>query len=498
MLLYIRTCFVMLVSLYTSRIILQALGVEDYGTYQVVGGVVAMFSIISNSLSSAISRFITFEIGHGDKEKLRKIFSTSILIQIGLALIVCIAVEIVAIWFMETYMQIPDGRMTAAKWVLQCSLVTFCITLISIPYNACIIAHERMKAFAYVSIIEVLLKLGVCFCIMFLPGDRLITYAILLTVTAFIIRLVYTIYCHRNFEETRGRIIFDKTILREMIGFSGWSFFTNTNYLLNTQGVNMLINVYFGVTLNAARGIATQIEGTILRFVDSFTTAINPQITKSYAANDLSRTRTLVCRGAKFSYLAMLLFVVPLICETEMILHLWLKDVPAYTVAFTRLSLVLGLIDCLGKSGYTAGMASGRIRKYALVLTPIGFLEFPLVWLFFSFGADVLWAYYLYVLIKIVVVVVRAHLLEEFIGLKLRTFFQKVLMPVTFTTLIAFVPTVVIVYLMPSSIIRLFASLLIGVLSTAIVSFYVGMTPREREVIKLKLKQILSKWEKRT
>lgn len=496
LLLYIRTLFVMVISLYTSRVVLQALGVDDYGVYQVVGGVVAMFSIISNALSSAISRFITFEIGHGDKDKLRKIFSTSVIIQIGLALIVLVAVEVIAIWFLETQMQIPDGRMDAARWVLQCSLITFCINLISIPYNACIIAHEHMKAFAYVSVLDALLKLGVCFCIMALPSDKLISYAILLTVVALIIRLIYGIYCHKHFEETRGKIVFDKTIFKEMAGFSGWSFFTNTNHLLNTQGVNMLMNVYFGVTVNAARGIATQVENAVLAFVTNFTTAINPQITKSFAAGETDRTQDLVCRGAKFSYLAMLLLSIPIICETETILNIWLPEVPQYTVIFTQLSLVLGTIDCLGATGFTAVMASGRIKKYALILTPIGFLEFPLTWIFFSLGSSVVWTYYLYIMVKFTVLIVRTYLLKEFVGLKFSMFLQRTLLPAVITTIIAAIPALIIVYLLPVGILRFFVSLFVGVLSAATASFYIGMTKGERTVIKSKIQDFLSKFIK--
>ena len=270
LMLYIRTLFVMVISLYTSRVVLQVLGVEDYGVYQVVGGLVAMFSVISSSLSSAISRFITFEIGRGDMERLKRIFSTSIIIQLCLCVIVTLAVEIGGLWFMHTEMQIPAGRLDAAEWVLHCSVLTFCINLLSIPYNACIIAHEHMKAFAYVSVVEAMLKLGILFLIIHSPIDRLVAYAILLTLAAALIRLAYTVYCHKHFEETKTKLIFDKSIFKEMSGFSGWSFFNNTSFILNNQGVSMLMNVFFGVTVNAARGIAIQVESAVLQFVNNF------------------------------------------------------------------------------------------------------------------------------------------------------------------------------------------------------------------------------------
>ena len=383
LLLYVRTLFVLLVSLYTSRVVLEVLGVVDYGVYQVVGGLVAMFAIVSNTLSSAISRFLTFEIGNGDKDKLRRIFSTSLVIQIGIAFVVFVIAEIIAFWFIQTQMQIPENRMEAAQWVLHCSLITFCVNLINVPYNACIIAHEHMKAFAYFSIIETVLKLGAAFSIKILPVDALIMYAILLMLITFAIRLMYYCYCYKYFEESRGHLTLDKTVFKEILGFSGWSFFTNSNTILNNQGVNMLINVYYGIALNAARGIAVQVENAVLLFVNNFTTAMNPQITKSYAIGDMDGMYRLVCRGAKFSYLAMLFVILPIMCETEKLLSIWLTVVPEYTVIFTRLSLILGMFDCVGISGATACAATGHMRRYALVLTPIGLLEFPLTWIFF-------------------------------------------------------------------------------------------------------------------
>ena len=455
-----------------------------------------MFSVISNSLSSANSRFITFEIGRGDKERLRRIFSTGVIIQIILSAIVIITVEVIAVWFLETQMQIPQERMVAARWVLQFSLITFCINLISVPYNACIIAHEHMKAFAYVSILEAILKLGVCFCIMAVPGDRLINYAILLTVTALIIRLIYGAYCHKHFEEARGKIIFDKSLTKEMAGFSGWSFFTNTSNLLNNQGVNMLMNVYFGVTVNAARGIAVQVENAVLQFVNNFTTAINPQITKIYAAGEIDRTHELVCRGAKFSYLAMLIFAVPIICETETILNIWLVDVPDYAVIFTQLSLIMGMVESLGFSGFTASMASGKIRKYALVITPIAFIEFPLTWIFFACGASVVWTYYLYIIVKIAVLVTRTFLLQEFIGLKFSTFYQLAIQPSILATIAAVIPVVIEVLLIPQGILRFILSMIVGIGSAIAASLYIGMKKGERDVICMKAKNIITKFIK--
>lgn len=495
MILYIRTLFVMLISLYTSRVILQVLGVEDYGVYQVVGGMVSMFSVISVSLSSAISRFITFEIGHGDRQKLERIFATSVVIQLILAVVVFVVAEILGYWFMQTQMQIPEGRMQAARWVLHCSLITFCINLISVPYNACIVAHEHMKAFAYVSLIEVIFKLVVCFLLFISPIDKLVFYAVLLTLVAVLIRLIYGYYCHKHFEESRVNLIFDRQIFNEMFGFAGWSFFSNTAHIFNSQGVNMLMNVYFGVTVNAARGIANQIESAVLQFVRNFTTAINPQITKSYASGELEKMHLLVCRGAKFSYFAMLIMALPLICEMEYILSIWLVEVPEYTVIFSRLLLLVGMLECVGSSGFTACMATGKLKKYALVITSIGGLEFPLSWLLFKLGAPVVSTYYLYVIITFLVLVARMFLLQNMVGLSVKMYVKQVFIPMLGTTIVAIWPSLFIVYALNESILRLIFSIIVGVLISIFSVLYIGMTKNERDVILSKVLSIIYRFK---
>ncbi len=485
--LYMRTLLVMFISLYTSRVILATLGVEDYGIYQVVGGVVMMFSVISSSLSTAISRFITFEIGRGDKEQLKKTFSTSVVIQIFLAIIIFVICEIIGIWFMETKMQIPHERLNAANWVLHCSLLTFCVNLLSVPYNACIIAHERMSAFAYIGIYEGVMKLAICYLILISPIDKLIFYAIAMLLLALSTRIIYTIYCRKNFQESRTNSNFDKTIFKKMLGFSGWSFFNNTAYILNNQGINMLMNVFFGVVVNAARGIAIQVETAVLQFVNSFTTAINPQITKSYANGMLDNMYKLVCRGAKFSYFSMLFISLPLIIEAEQIMRIWLVDVPDHTIAFVQFSLIMGMCDCIGNSGYTACMATGKLKRYSIVITSIGILEFPIAWICFYFGAIPETAYYIYIIIKIIILIVRMFLLKSMVGLKVSKYIKEVFLPIILTTLIAIVLPIATYFLIPYGIIRFIAVGCISVLSVSVSVLYLGMTKDERNYIINKL-----------
>lgn len=488
--LYMRTLLTMFISLYTSRVILEALGIDNYGIYQVVGGTVAMFSIISSSLSGATSRFITFEIGRGNKEKLKKIFSTSLVIQLILAAIIFILAETIGLWFIEFKMQIPPERIDAAIWVLQFSLLTFCINLLSVPYNACIIAHEHMSAFAYIGIFEAVIKLIICYLIIISPIDRLISYAVLTMLFAIVVRIIYTIYCKKHFEESNVKLGFDKTIFKEMLGFSGWNFFNNTSYILNNQGVNMLMNIYFGVAVNAARGIAIQVETAVLQFVNNFTVAINPQITKSYASGDLNSMYKLVCRGAKFSYFSMLFLALPIIIEAEQILSIWLVNIPEHAVAFVQLSLVMGMCDCIGNSGYTACMATGKLKRYSIIITTIACLEFPFAWFVFSAGAPPEYAYYTYIIVKAIVLFVRMYLMESMIGLKCSMYIRNVFLPISLTTIAAIILPIAVYIILESSIVRFFAVVCTSVLTVVFSTLYLGMTSNERNVIIYKIEYI--------
>lgn len=306
--LYLRMFLMMAISLFTSRIILSTLGVSDYGIYNVVGGVVAMFGLLSGSITNSITRFLTFELGKKDYFQLQKVFSTSLNVMMVLSFVIVVIGEVVGIWFLNYKMNIPEGRMDAANWAFQCSLMTFVMNLISIPYNSTIVAHEKMSAFAYISIFEVIMKLLIVYSLYVSPFDKLKSYVVLLLVLSFVIRLIYGFYCKRHFEEATYHFINDKVLLKKMTSFAGWNFFGQGAYMMNNQGVNIVINLFFGVTVNAARGIATQVNNAVNQFVANFMMALNPQITKSYASGELDEMHKLVYRGSKFSYFLMLFF----------------------------------------------------------------------------------------------------------------------------------------------------------------------------------------------
>ena len=483
LLLYIRTIFLMLITLYTSRVILDQLGVDDYGIYNVVGGFVAMFSVISSALSSSISRFITFELGKGDIKRLTTIFSTSVNIQLGLSAIILLIGETVGLWFINYKMNIPADRLVSANWVLQCSLLTFCINLISVPYNSCIIAHEKMSAFAYISILEAALKLLICYMLIVSPIEKLIAYSLLMLFVAILIRFVYGMYCTRNFEECKYRMCYEKEIVKEMTGFAGWSFFPNVAWIFNTQGVNVLINLFFGVALNAARGIASQVESAVMLFVRNFTTALNPQITKYYANGDKENMFLLMCRGTKFTYFLTLLMVLPLFLETEYVLQLWLKEVPTHTVIFVQLSLIGSIINNIGNTCYTACQATGNIKRYSIVVTTVGFLVFPLTWLCFKWGLPVESTYIIFILVYICVSIANMLMTRWLLQFPLSMFLRKALFPIVWVTILSSIIPTLLCFQMESSFVRFIITCMVSVLSTCAAIYLTGLSKHEKRII---------------
>ena len=421
--LYVRMLFAMLVSLYTSRVILNALGVEDYGIYNVVGGFVAMFSIISGSLSGAVGRFLTFELGRGDMQRLKTVFSTSLFIHIALAGIVFIIAESIGVWFLNTQMTIPGDRIYAANWVFQASILAFMFGLFSVPYNATITSHEHMTTFAYIGILDIVLRLGIVLFVAYVPleFDKLICYSLMLVAEGMSLQCVYLWYCRHHFAECRNiKLHFDKKSWKDISSFAGWNFFGSGAYLLNTQGINILMNLFFGVGINAARGIATQVDTAVQGFVNNFTVALNPQITKSYASNDLDYMHALIYRGAKYSFFLMLFFAIPLILETSQVLSIWLVNIPEHAVMFVRLTLLSSMVTVIGNTLITAQSATGKIKKYQITMSVIGFWVFPLSYVLFKLGLPPESAYIVYILIYFSLIFVRLYLVKAEFNLQMQ------------------------------------------------------------------------------
>lgn len=483
LLLYFRMLFLMIISLYTSRIVLNALGVEDFGIYNVAGGVVAMFSILSGSLSAAISRFITYELGKNNVLKLKTIFSSAITIQIGLGIVIAFFAETIGIWFLNTQMNIPIERMTAANWVLQFSIITFIINLISVPYNAVIIAHEKMSAFAYISIFEAIGKLLIAYLITISPIDKLIFYAILMCGVAIAIRLLYGYYCKRHFDECRFHFIWNKQIFQQIFSFAGWNFIGASSAVLRDHGGNIIINLFCGPTVNAARGIAFQVNNAIQGFVSNFMTALNPQITKSYAAKNYTYMMTLIFQGARLSFYMLLLLSLPIIINTHYLLTLWLNTVPEHTVLFVRLVLIFAMSESISGPLITAMLATGNIRNYQIIVGGLQMLNLPTSYILLSLGAIPETVLIVAVLISQCCLMARLYMLKKMIKLKIKDYLKKVYFNIITVSIIAIILPICMQERLAENFINFLLSSLICMLCTYLSIYYIGCSYEERKFI---------------
>lgn len=492
LLLYFRMFLLMLIGLFTSRVVVRTLGIDDYGVYHVVGGVVTVFTFLTTSLSAAISRYLAAHLSDGDAVRLRSIFSTGIVILLGLALLLALLVETAGLWWLNHRLDIPDGRLDAARWVLHCSLGVLVVSLLSVPYNATIIAHERMAAFAVISLGEAALKLGVALLLYVSPFDKLVSYAVLMLGVAVLVRAAYGIYCRRHFAEARGPLRWDGALVREMTAFAGWSFFGSSAYVFNTQGVGQVVNLFFGVAVNAARGVALQVENIARQFVSNFLTAINPQITKSWAAGEREYCFELVRKGAKYAWLVILLFLVPVLGEAELLLDLWLgpDKVPPHAAAFLRLSLVGLLVDLAGNSLLTLVQATGRVRGYYLITGLTSYLCLPLVWLAFRLGAGPAWAYVIFIAVYGVVFVQRVAIARRLTGFPLKPFLRLILLLVM-TTCFALVFPLVLRGTGLAPLWRLLLGTLLGWASAAWYAWLFLLTAGERGFVLRKVGRFL-------
>ena len=470
----------MVISLFTSRIILDSLGISNYGIYNVVGGFVSIFAIMSSSLTNSISRFLTFELGKGDLEKLKRVFPTSLNVMFALSIVVLTVGETAGLWFINCKANIPNERLEAANFVYQLSIATFIMGLISVPYNASIISHEKMKTFAYIGIFEVVMKLIIVYALYVSPFDKLKIYALLLFLLSLSIRLIYGIYCNRNFQECHYRFIFDKPLLRQMTGFAGWNFLGQGAYQLNNSGVNLLINIFFGVTLNAARGIAVQVNNTLSQFTSNFMVALTPQITKSYAAGQLPEMHDLIFRGAKFSYFLCLLFLIPICIETDYILNLWLIEVPDYTVSFVRWSLYITAISMFSGTLITALHATGNIKRYMIIVGLVEVSNFPITYMAFKLGANPLYSYYIYFGVYLVLMFLRLYLVKDLIKMSGRRFMREVYARAAMVSAVCVSPPLLIMFAMPSSFVRLALICIVSCLSTVGAVYVLGFTSDAR------------------
>lgn len=491
MMLYFRMILTMIVSLYTSRVILNTLGVEDYGIYNVVGGVVSMFAFFNSAMSAATQRFLSFEIGKGDFAQLRKTFNATQIIHIGIAGVIFILAETVGLWFVKTYLVIPPERLNAAIWVYHFSVLSFMVSIIQVPYNATIIAHERMNVYAYVSIIEVSLKLLIVFMLTWITYDKLKLYGILHFGVVFIIAAIYRVYTRSNFEESKFEFVKDQKLYKTLISYSGWSMFGNIAGVAQGQGVNIILNIFFGPVVNAARGIAVQVQAAVNSFVTNFQMAVNPQIIKSYAANERQYMTSLIIQSSKYSFYLLFLLSLPIILEVDQILKLWLKTVPDYASIFTVLVLVVILITSISGPLMMAVQATGKIAIYQAVIGTLLILNLPISYIFLKVGYPPEVTLYITICLEILALIFRFFFLKRLIDFPVLLFIKEIIFRNILVILLSVSIPLIVKTSLDANIWRLLIVIFLTILWNSIVIYFVGLNKSERKLIQESLHKIL-------
>ena len=480
--LYVRMLFMMFMGLYTSRIVLQALGESDYGIYNVVGGMVAMFTIISGALNSAVSRFITFEMGKGEGARLNKVYSTAVIIQIVLAAVVVAVAEPVGLWFIDNEMTISPERIPAARWVLHFSLLAFVVNLMSVPQMASITAHERMSAYAWIGILDGLLRFGVALLISCSGHDRLVAYAALIAVSVLIVRMAYGIYCRLHFPECRFRPVFDRPLMKEMFSFAGWNFIGVTAGVLRDHGGNILVNVFSGsVAVNAARGVALQLSNAVQSFVTNFMTAVNPQITKSYAAGEKGYMFSLMRKSSRMAYYLLLIIVLPVIFNVDYLLSIWLDEVPAGSASFARLFLILALSESLSGPLITGTQATGKIRDYQILVGGLIMLNFPVSYIFLKAGAAPEVTVVVAIVISQICLFARLYMLRRLTEFPVGEYLIKVYLNVLIVTLTAVILPLALMRYMPGGLTGFLLDVPLCIVCAALAVLFKGCSSAERK-----------------
>lgn len=495
MFLYFRMFLTMGVGLYTSRLVLDALGVVDYGIYGLVGGIVTMFAFLNAAMASATQRYLSFDIGRNDFVQLQKTFNATLNIHFLIAFIILVLAETIGLWFLNYKLEIPADRMTAANWVFQFSIFTFILNVIQVPYNALLIAREHMNVYAYVSILETILKLIIVLILVQADTDRLILYGILTFCVSFVIRMVYKLYCKKRFKESVYKFFYDKTYYKELLSYSGWNLFGNIAAVARGQGSNILLNLFFGPIANAAYALTLMVQGIIGNFVSNFQMALNPQIVKNYSKGDKQASLNLMYKSAKFSFFAMFILVLPFLYNIDYVMNLWLKEVPPYTLDFIKLALIYSLVETISNPLMTGAQATGKIKWYQIIIGSFIFLSLPAIWIVLKLTNNPLDVYWVLIGNSVIALILRVLFLTKMMDLDAIKFLKEVLLKIVIVVLL-------VVYLSNLAL-RLFVlsnelsafilnATLITVFNLLVISF-IGLTRSEKtfifNIIKSKIKK---------
>lgn len=481
-LLYIRMLISLVISLYTSRAILQILGEDDFGIYNVVGGVVVLFSFLTNAMTNSTQRFLNYNLGLKDEKKIANVFNTSMLAHFTIFGVVLVLAETIGLWFVMTQLNIPAERYTASLWVYQASIIATLLNIIVIPYRASIIASERMSIFAYISILDVVLKLVIVLILPYFAVDSLILYSFLLSGISLLNFVLYRFICRRKMAFTHYHFIWDKAQYKEQMTFSGWYLFGGLATVGAKQGTNILINIFYNVAVNAAVGIANQVRNAVFGFVTSFQTAFNPQIVKLYAAGEKDKLLSLIYRSSKFSYYLLFIISLPIVVFCEDILSLWLVNVPNYAVVFTQLVIITSFTEALSAPLWTAIGATGCIQKYQLWSSLIILQDIPLVYLIFKFGLSPIWAFTINLIISFLAYAYRLLYIRKFINYRLSVYLRFVLLPCIKVSMLS-VPSAILLNRISSSTVSVFVSIGATIIISCCSIYCIGLNKSEQEFV---------------
>ncbi|MFV5693024.1 lipopolysaccharide biosynthesis protein [Flavobacterium sp. LT1R49] len=485
--LYIRMFFTMGVSLYTSRVVLNTLGIEDYGVYSIVGGIVTLFSFFNSAMTSATQRFLAFDIGKNDLEKLKKTFNATLNIHIAISVLVLVLAETIGLWFVNDKLNLPIDRMVAVNWVYQFSIFTFLLGIIQVPYDALIVAREKMDIYAYMAFVEVSLKLIIVYILVISSFDKLILYAGLLFIVSFIVRMAHKQYCKWHYEESKYQFYFDKLFYKELLSYSGWSLFGNIAAVARGQGSNILLNLFFGTVLNAAYGISMQVQTTVQGFVLNFQMAVNPQIIKQYAAGNTEQCLKLIFQSAKFSYFLLFIIATPIIFNIDFILELWLKNPPRYTSVFVNLCLINLLIECISGPLMIGAQATGNIKWYQIVIGTLIFLNLPISYILLKTYKNPELIYYSSIIISLLSLVFRLFFLKNIMKFPVKDFLNNVLLRIVFVTIFVillnhfFFQLIII----RNNMVYFFVNISIICFSAMLLIYAIGIDAEEKKAIKM-------------
>lgn len=496
MFLYFRMFFTLIVALFTSRIILKNLGVEDYGIYNVVGGLVALFSSLTQSIASANYRFLTYAIGEGNKHKLKIVFSQSFIISIVIVIVIVALSETIGLWFLYHKMIIPADRFNAALLTFHFSITACIFMVLSSPYNSIIIAHENMDVFAYISIFDVTLKIIVAAAIVYSPIDTLVFYSFLICLISIFDFCIYKWYCNKRYSETKFSYIYDRHTLKEMLGFSGWTLFVGISNVSVTQGINLLLNTFFNPVVNAARGIAVQVQGAIDQFRGNLQTALNPQITKNYAAGNIQYMHQMMFASSKFSTLLLLFLSMPILIETKLVLHVWLNIVPDNTIKFIRLLVIISIIDCTSNPFVTAATSTNRIHIFQSVAGISQLMILPSAYIALRLYPYPSIVFIVHLALECVIVLLRIIMASRMVKLKLKDYLNKVVFRLTIYLLFSFIFNYALSAFEMTTLVQLTLYFIVCSLTNALLVYYIGMTTSERTFLKNKVVVLINKYRK--